>query len=336
MFYEASDGVRPSDEGVGPSGAARELRDLGARLAPEPEGSTQAPHLLRFLARLRELDAQATGALVVTREHLPVGTLFLERGRVCWAAAHGRARRLSDLLCEHHEPRLDHRTLEHVLAQCKTWHQPLGEALLDSGLLTEEELRAALLEHTAESLDVIAARDDVELTWVEHRRHRYDARFTFSLRELVLAGAARLPVQAQLARPVLERVLRGGGRGLAFHWARGSTLLALRGELELPEIEALVARSVDALSGLDDDEARAPRAVSEGAARALVWRIDCVAYAVGLDRHDALPLRLAALRGTLGLLAAARAKAARARRGASAPPPSEGEGAVEHPARGGS
>lgn len=300
-----------SDGGAEVAGQTPDLRDPGAGSSPDRSGA----QLLRLLARLDELEPGATGALVVTRQHLPIGTLFLEGGRVCWAAAHGRARRLSDLLCEHHEPRLDHRTLERVLAQCRTWNQPLGEALLDSGLLTEDELRAALLEHTAESLEVIAAADEVELTWVEHRRHRYDARFTFTLSELVLASATRLPVQAQLARPVLERVLRGGGRGLAFHWGPGAAVLALRGALELPDVEALVTSAIEALAGLDDDEARAPRPTTQ-ASRALVWRSEGVAYALELGARDAVPLRLAALRGTLGLLGG------RARKRATTPPPS--------------
>ena len=56
-----------------------------------------ATHLL---SRIEELAADATGALLFTSNEDPVGSILLEGGRICWIAARGLGRRLTDLLAE--------------------------------------------------------------------------------------------------------------------------------------------------------------------------------------------------------------------------------------------
>ena len=91
------------------------------------EHALHTPHAL--LAAVDRLDASACGALVVELDEEPVGSLFVDRGQVCWAAAVGLGRRLRDLLREH-------------LART-------GRAAAPED--TEGAMRAALKQHTIES-----------------------------------------------------------------------------------------------------------------------------------------------------------------------------------------
>lgn len=139
-------------------------------------------------AYVDELGEAATGEVVVSGEAGARGTVFVERGRVCWAAAHGMARRLTELLGA--RASLPSEVMESVFTACKRERIPLGEHLLSRGLVSAHDLRATLLQHTMESLSTICT-DDARATWHARAGAGYSPRFTFTTSELVVFAGAR-------------------------------------------------------------------------------------------------------------------------------------------------
>ncbi|MBC7978348.1 MAG: hypothetical protein H7138_25465, partial [Myxococcales bacterium] len=155
--------------------------------------------LIDLLAAVEDCPPDESGAFLVDGDHdgRVLGSVFVESGRVCWAAAPGRSDRLRDLLHRHAARALDELELDDVFAACRDAQRPLGELLVERGLVSDDGLRAALKQHTVESL--IAQCDGLPrpVTWVRHRRRGYHARFTFSPVELLAAAGAQLyPVEA--------------------------------------------------------------------------------------------------------------------------------------------
>ncbi|MBL9039648.1 MAG: hypothetical protein JNG84_14120, partial [Archangium sp.] len=81
--------------------------------------------VLRVLSTLEVLPAEATGALVFGAVHKMSGVVLLERGRVCWAAAQGLQKRLTDLLRGCCTPPLEHDAMERLFNACRTSHTPV-------------------------------------------------------------------------------------------------------------------------------------------------------------------------------------------------------------------
>jgi hypothetical protein len=150
------------------------------------------PSLVELLTAIDELPAGESGAFVVDDGAAPLGSVFVEGTRVCWAAAAGRSRRLRDLLRRHAPGHLDDATLDQAFAECRAEQRPLGEHLVARGLVSEDSLRVALKQHTVESLIAQCDHPDGQATWVGHRRRGYHARFAFAPVELLAAAGAEL------------------------------------------------------------------------------------------------------------------------------------------------
>lgn len=155
--------------------------------------------LAGLLAAVEDRPPDESGAFLVDDDGdgQTVGSVFVETGRVCWAAAPGRSGRLRDLLHRHSARQLADAELDDAFAACRDAQRPLGELLVERGMVSDDGLRAALKQHTVESL--IAQCDGVPrpVTWVPHRRRGYSARFTFTPVELLAAAGAQLyPAEA--------------------------------------------------------------------------------------------------------------------------------------------
>lgn len=150
--------------------------------------------LVDLLAAVDDCPADESGAFVVDGDdgEAILGSVFVEAGRVCWAAAAGRSARLRDLLHRHSVRPLDEAELDDAFAECRDSQRALGELLVERGLLSDDGLRAALKQHTVESLIAQFDGSDRPVTWVPHRRRGYHARFTFSPIELLAAAGAQL------------------------------------------------------------------------------------------------------------------------------------------------
>ena len=150
-------------------------------------------NLVDLLAAVDDRPASESGAFVVDGDHgAMLGSVFVESGRVCWAAAAGRSGRLRDLLHRHSARPLDEVELDEVFADCRDSQRPLCEVLLERGVVSDDGLRAALKQHTVESLIAQCDGSDRPAVWVPHRQRGYRARHTFSPTELLAAAGALL------------------------------------------------------------------------------------------------------------------------------------------------
>ncbi|MCE9579435.1 MAG: hypothetical protein K8W52_40305 [Deltaproteobacteria bacterium] len=150
------------------------------------------PSLIELLTAIDELPADESGAFVVDDGAAPLGSVFVEGTRVCWAAATGRSRRLRDLLRRYAPRTLDDADLDRAFAECRVAQRPLGEHLVARGLVSEDSLRVALKQHTVESLIAQCDHPDGQATWVGHRHRGYSPRFAFPAAELLAAAGAEL------------------------------------------------------------------------------------------------------------------------------------------------
>jgi hypothetical protein len=173
-----------------------------------------------------EIDAlppRFTGEIRLSRSAgAPLGIVFVEARRVCWAAARGLARRLSDLIAE--RARVAPSAMEQHYRHCQDEGIPLGEHLVGRGILPADALRTTLLQHTVECLEHVLVTT-TSSTFVP-RPGGYAPRFTFSTAELMMSSG-----RDERAAQELELHFGGIGWGAAF--ARGDSatprLVALTG-----------------------------------------------------------------------------------------------------------
>lgn len=223
----------------------RPAADLG-ELPPAP-----AP-LAAFLERIEEMSSEGTGALRVEGARSS-GAVLVEGGRICWAVVDGSARRLTDMLRAQMDPLAERGAIEALYRSCQRTGRPLGEALVQEGLVTEIGLRTALLDHSADAVASLSRIAPARLSWIEHRRRRYDARYSFSPLEVLAAvGSLAAPAEVHRALEGLRFRLAAGGAGVAYTRSLGFSAplpLALVGaeRLRLGEALELGRWAIDAL-----------------------------------------------------------------------------------------
>lgn len=197
----------------------------------DPSTSVRAPHVratqvLPLLESVASLSADATGALIFGDIGHPVGSILLEHGRVCWVFCVGMGRRLTDILRHQQDPPLDAVVVEEVYRRCLELRTPLGEALVTAGIVTPSGLRSALRQHNAEALAQLALGWPMSSCWVDHKRQRYDAQYTFSPAEILVSiGELSSPDLARSAKVRLNDTLEGN-TGIAY-LCEGDTALPL-------------------------------------------------------------------------------------------------------------
>src|SRR5262245_11924764 len=101
-------------------------------------------NLVDVLAAVDDRPPSESGAFVVEAHGAVLGSVFVESGRVCWAAAIGRSGRLRDLLHHHSARAIDDAELDAAFAECRDSRRPLGDLLAERGLIADDGLRAAL------------------------------------------------------------------------------------------------------------------------------------------------------------------------------------------------
>src|ERR1700753_1700020 len=119
-----------------------------ARLLDVPAERGLAVWTLCLLGMIDELPAGATGALRFG-EH---GIVLVESRKICWAAANNMRVRLTDILCNTATPPVPRDQVEEIARACTKTRRPLGESLVESGLVSETGLKAALRRHTVEAV----------------------------------------------------------------------------------------------------------------------------------------------------------------------------------------
>lgn len=212
-----------------------------------------ADAVLDVLSQVEALPERATGALVFGLHPNISGVVLLEQGRVCWATAHGMRHRLTDLLRECCDPPMNYLEMERVFQQCKEQNKPMGETLVEYGLIDPEALRAALLRHTAESLAASTCWTS-QPRWVEHRSRGYQSAYTFLPTELIGYASECAKGSKRVAQVQAELETLAGERDAAVFDGLGETLLACR--LREGSLRSLKAAGDWASRSLVDQSAR--------------------------------------------------------------------------------
>jgi len=149
--------------------------------------------LVNLLAAVEDRPKDESGTFLVDGNGRGVrGLVFVEAGRVCWAAAPGGSVRLRALLHRHAARPLTDAEFDDALEECRRTLRPLAELLIERGLISADGLRTALKQHTVESLIAHCDGSPRTMIWVPHRQRGYLARFTFSPIELLAAAGAQL------------------------------------------------------------------------------------------------------------------------------------------------
>ncbi|HKP61972.1 MAG TPA: hypothetical protein VJV78_34810 [Polyangiales bacterium] len=183
--------------------------------------ASRLPHLAhdRLLSAMRVVESlppSARGALMIGTDADTIGTILVEANRVCWSAVPGMSGRFRDILRSHCNDTSD-AELEAVFKRCRRDSQPLVDTLAMSGIVSPDHMRAAIKQHTIESLLTVDATVaslcgsralEWPMEWIEHRGPGYNPRYTFGAVEVLeAAGAQRLDeLEAELMFDHLEAV----------------------------------------------------------------------------------------------------------------------------------
>jgi hypothetical protein len=214
------------------------VRAVGSEPPPSLDGLTvdtriRPDTVLPILERIEELPQDAVGALLFRKADQHAGMVLIDKRRVCWAVAERMGSRLTDIVRKLTRPPLEPEVIEEVYLRCRKQHTPLGEALVDAGLVTPENLRRALRQHSAEALVRLAMMSGkMTSTFTPHRRVSYNARYTFPTPELLTTSCElRNKKLAAAARAELRRLLPPEATGMMFAISEGEPPLpvALQG-----------------------------------------------------------------------------------------------------------
>lgn len=247
--------------------------------------SFDVPTLVRLLKGIDRLPDGATGALVFTSKDSPQGTVLVEDNRVCWAAASNMEHRLTDILRHESDPPLPSETFEKIYEECYRDHIPLGETLVERGMVTPEGLWHGLLMHTAEAICVLASGSSLSPVWATNRQKRYDAQYTFSTSEVLsCAGSFGFEDEATEAQQTLQEITPREAVGLAYLADTSHELPLAHVAAEDWDCEELVELGKwarDALpEGDDEEEEEAPDVVEsvDGPTLKRAWRAGPLLY----------------------------------------------------------
>lgn len=178
------------------------MTDLSSELHVAVLAHLAHDRLLTAMRVVESLPPSACGAFMVETREEAIGTILVESNRVCWGAAPGMGGRFRDILLSHCDESIQQPELEAVCQRCRRDSQPLMERLVDDGWMSAEQVRAAIKQHTIESLLTVDATVtslcgshtlEWPMRWIEHAGAGFNPRHTFGTVELMeAAGIQRL------------------------------------------------------------------------------------------------------------------------------------------------
>ena len=240
------------------------------------------PTLLRLLKGVEALPDGATGALVFTAKDMPQGTVLIEDNRVCWAAASSMEHRLTDILRNQSDPPVSAETLEQIYDECYRDKIPLGEALVERGIVTPEGLWRGLRQHTAEAIALLATAQRISPVWASNRQRRYDAQYTYSTVDLLsCVGSFGWEEEARDAEETLREIIPKSAVGIAF-LAEGRNGLPVAqvaaDDWDCNSLIELGDWAINALADEEEEEAETIVELADGTAHQRAWRAGDIIY----------------------------------------------------------
>lgn len=249
------------------------------------------------MLRIERLASDESGLLSFGLESS--GGIFVEKGRICWAAARGRAQRLRDLLNEHAQ--VDGSVLDAAFERCRAQGKPFGQSLVAEGLLQSEQLERALRRHSAECL-VDLCHTSLPMRWTSNPGRGYAPRFTFRPVDLWLDAVGYcFPEHRQSVLQELAPLVDTGRNVVAFVLDVGRDCLlpvAALGEPSVAELR-LLAHFASTMPRVSLELALTPSFTfarsqdGEGGQAALVWWNDGVLFAELCQHREGLAAAMA-------------------------------------------
>ena len=201
---------------------------------------------------VESLPASARGALMVETREEAIGTILIEANRVCWGAAPGMGGRFRDILLSHCDDSVQRAELDAVCKRCQRDSTPLSETLVLSGWMSADQMRAAIKQHTIESLLTVDATvaslcgnqtRQWPMRWIDHAGLGFNPRYTFGAVEVLeAAGVQRLEeTEAEVMIDHLESLSNARSALVAFSFQPDGTPIFIGAATQLSlDIEDLV------------------------------------------------------------------------------------------------
>lgn len=163
--------------------------------------------LTRPLDDLREAVAQGgTGEFICATSALEVH-VYVQQGRVAWATVSSHPFQFARHIMQH--SRIDDATFKQVLEECRREKLPLGETLVEWGLVTWDTVRAALRHQVQLAIAALAELGAGRTMFLERKRFtEYNPELTIDLRDLV----AELRAAGAPTSPAVAATDNGGAR----------------------------------------------------------------------------------------------------------------------------
>lgn len=213
----------------------------------------ETPRDLRTAMRLLDRAATGSGALLCYADHgVLLGSVLMERGRVCWATCKGCEPRLAELLVAAGQG-LTLAEASEVVAQHRRALTPWADDLVARQRITLSALRRVLLRHTAEAFGHLATTTFHQWSWTAHAPRPPHPMLSFSAMEVLVSMAElRDPGRAERALAMLQGSAGSTLRGFALQRAAGGCVpvaqLACE-DLDATVLHQLARQAEDTMSG---------------------------------------------------------------------------------------
>jgi len=245
--------------------------------------------VVQLLERVEDLGPGANGTLFLDGASGPGGAVFVDNRQICWAAGRGQSRRLTDMLIERSDT-LSRDEVEEVIRACRASEQPIGQALVGSGLVTAAQLETALIDHTSESL-IALSRSSAAPRWVEHR-NGFSPRWRLAPTDALAHVAA---LAAGIAAPNVEWITEVGAAVVVYGRSTSLGIVPVAtsgtdnlGVRDMAELGPWIASEMDLGRAIDGEARNVVLNTAAGLALS-AWSEDDLLYAVFCPGKNVLP-----------------------------------------------
>lgn len=188
--------------------------------------------------------------------------VYLQRGRLAWATDSKHPFAFTKQLRE--VAKIDTETLRHVIEECRQRCLPLGESLVEWGLVPWETVRACLRSQIEQSISLLSEIEEAPTLFLERAYAEYNEALTFPIDEFV--GEVRrspsrpAPAAVKLTRDErMTSYLRDWVPGISWvEMLEGERVVEAEPETEAPRVPPLLLKA-SLLDGADFVAVRSSR-----------------------------------------------------------------------------
>ncbi len=135
-----------------------------------------------YQALLIPTEKRESGELILRKSSLTI-RIFFVAGRVAWAHCEGYRGHLFDALTSRHG--IEQEKVRDLALVCRAEKRQFGDYIVDSGVLSEPDMRLLLCEHIQQHINYfVQAEGEMESSFLPLER-RFESRFIFEVGEVV-------------------------------------------------------------------------------------------------------------------------------------------------------